>query len=144
MTTAEGRRGAAGAVLRGTRAAVLVLVAVLAVLVHHELVAPMVHVPAARTVAAAPASDMTGMDHGSVPLIGASDSVAMDLDGACTGVGTHHCTAAGVDTVKTVPPTEVAVGDAPPVPSHAVAGRDVPGTVGRAPPDLSLLSRLLL
>ncbi|MCN9242152.1 hypothetical protein NGF19_15365 [Streptomyces sp. RY43-2] len=139
-----------GAVLRGTRAAVLVLVAVLAVVVHHEIVAPMAHAPAARTVAAAPAGERTGvtdavgMDHRSAPLIGASDSVAMDLDGACAGVGTHHCTAAGVDTVKPVPPTEAAVGDAPAVPSHAVAGRDVPGTVGRAPPDLSLLSRLLL
>ncbi|MGW3497959.1 hypothetical protein [Streptomyces sp. NPDC001020] len=152
MTTAEDRRSAWRVVLRCTRAVVIALVVVLAVLVHHETVAPMTHVPSSRTVEAV---GMTGMDHGSVPparshsaapapLANAAAPVSLGSDGACTGAGMQHCSAAGVDTVKLVPPSEPAVNHALAVPSRAAAGRDVPGTVGRAPPDLSLLSRLLL
>ena len=153
MTTAEDRRsGAWRVVLRCTRAAALALVAVLAVLVHHETVMPMTHVPSARTVEAV---GMAGMVHGSVPpahtrseapaqLSSTTTPVAVGPDGPCSGMAMQHCSAAGVDTLKLVPPAELAVGHVPAAPSRAAAGRDIPGTVGRAPPDLSVLSRLLL
>ncbi|MDR3081553.1 MAG: hypothetical protein LBV60_11615 [Streptomyces sp.] len=159
MTTAEQRRsGAWRVVLRCTRGAVIALVAVLAVLVHHETAAPAPHVPPSRTLEAVGMAGMTGMaamDHGSVPPAQTRSAahalpsrsaapVAAGIDGACTGMAMQHCSAAGVDTVKPVPPAESTVGHTPAAPSRAAAGRDIPGTVGRAPPDLSLLSRLLL
>ena len=50
MTTAEQRRGATRrVVLRCTHAAVIALVSVLAVLVHHEIAAPMTRAPPARS-----------------------------------------------------------------------------------------------
>ncbi|OIJ84671.1 hypothetical protein [Streptomyces colonosanans] len=154
MTTAEDRRsGASRVVLRCTRVAAIALVAVLAVLVHHETATPMTHVqPSSRMVEAI---GMAGMDHGSAPparsrsdapalLSGATAPVAVGPDGPCSGMAMQHCSAAGVDTVKLVPPAGLAVGHTPAAPSRAAAGRDIPGTVSRAPPDLSLLSRLLL
>jgi hypothetical protein len=149
MATAEDRRSGA---LRCTRAAVIALVAALAVLVHHETTAPMAHVPPSPVVEA---GDVMGMDHGSFPaaprrsgaharLSGTAVPMAVGDGGSCSGLAMQHCSAPGVDTVKLVPPAQAAVGHAPVAPSHAAAGRNVLGTVSRAPPDLSLLSRLLL
>ena len=56
----------------------------------------------------------------------------------------QHCSAAGVDSVKLAPPHQSFAGCAPTLCARAAAGRLVPGTTGRAPPDLSVLSRLLL
>ncbi|MFK4267548.1 hypothetical protein [Streptomyces milbemycinicus] len=149
MTTAGTRRiRARGGAVRWTRAAAIALFAVLVVLVHHETVA----------VASAPAhtaamSGMPGMGHTSAMTVSKD---AMDHDtavravtpvggdiGPCSGAAMQHCSAAGVDTVKIAPPAELHVGRDTNR-SDTSAGRAVPGTVSRAPPDLSVLSRLLL
>jgi len=153
MTTAEDRRSTTGCiVLRCTRAAVIALVAVLAVLVHHETVAPMPCIQPGHMVAAA---EMTGVDDGPlpsapgrsdarVPQAGATDPAAVGDDGSCSGTTMQHCSTAGVNTVELAPPAQAAVDQIQAAASPAVAGREVPGTVVRAPPDLSLLSRFLL
>ncbi|AZQ39091.1 hypothetical protein EJ357_41350 [Streptomyces cyaneochromogenes] len=71
-------------------------------------------------------------------------TAAHDDDGACSGTVMQHCSAAGVDSVKLTPPHQPSTGSASALPPGAAVGRDVPGTAGRAPPDLSVLSRLLL
>ncbi|MGY0055643.1 hypothetical protein ACWY4P_03620 [Streptomyces sp. LZ34] len=149
MTTAGTRRICArGGAVRWTRAAVIALFAVFVVLVHHETAAV-----ASSPVHTAAMSGMPGMDHASAMTVSMD---AMDHDsavrtvapvagdtGPCSGVAMQHCSAAGVDVVKIAPPAELHAGrdtdtyDTP-------AGRAVPGTVSRAPPDLSVLSRLLL
>lgn len=71
------------------------------------------------------------------------ETAAHGDDGPCSGMGVQHCSAAGIDVVKHMPPSEPWVGREGDV--HAIpAGRPVPGTVRWAPPDLSVLSRLLL
>lgn len=154
MTSAAHRGGTAhGAVLRWTRAAVIALVAVLAVLVHHETATAVTHVPSAR---ASGAGRLAGMHHTDAPTMpvhtsghimppGATDpTTAPEGDGTCSGAVLRHCTAAGVDSMKLPSPHQTPAGSASPLPAEAAVGRDVPGTAGRAPPELSLLSRLLL
>ncbi|MFR0355843.1 hypothetical protein [Streptomyces sediminimaris] len=155
MATADHRRGdVRGAALRWTHAAAVVLVAVLAVLVHHETAGAVAHAPAA---AASGTARPAGTHHSAVAAVpavtcghavemasGATAPVASDPDGACSGTGTQHCSAAGVDTAKLAPPHRPFTGWAPGLPPGAAAGRDVPGTTDRAPPDLSVLSRFLL
>jgi hypothetical protein len=154
MTTADHRRGSASsAVLRWMRAAVIALMAALAVLVHHETAAAITHVP--RTVTSDTTSSLAGLHHAAVMTHsvhtnghatspGAPTATATADHGACSGTGMQHCSAAGVDSVKLVPPHHPAISCAPALPTGAAAGRDIPGTTGRAPPDLSVLSRLLL
>ncbi len=153
MATVAHRGGAThGAVLRWTRAAVLTLVTVLAVLVHHETAAAVTHVP---PMEAPDTSSLAGMHHsppsavlppanGHIEPPSAAASAAAHDDGACSGTAWQHCSAAGVDSVKLAPPHQPSTGWAPAFHSGAATGRDVPGTTGRAPPDLSVLSRLLL
>lgn len=154
MTTADHRPGGArGAALRWTRAVVITLMAALAVLVHHETAAAITHVPPAR---APGTSSIAGMHHTDAPATpvhtsgrsmpsGVTDPpTAYEGDGACSGTVTQHCSAAGVDSMKLPPPHQPFTGCAPALPPAAAADRDVPGTTGRAPPDLSVLSRLLV
>ncbi|GAA3771386.1 hypothetical protein GCM10022403_003390 [Streptomyces coacervatus] len=154
MATADHREGTArGAALRWTRGAVITLLAVLAVLVHHETAAALTtHVPAMR---AAETSSVASMHHSSAPAVpvhasghttppGVAAPVASDDNGACSGTQMQHCSAAGVDTMKLAPPHQPSIGCAPVLSPGAAVGRDVPGTTGRSPPDLSVLSRFLL
>ncbi|MFF7645854.1 hypothetical protein [Streptomyces canus] len=151
-TAAHRERAAHGGVLRWTRAVGIALVAVLAVLVHHETATPVTHVPPAR---ASGTSSLAGMDHspasvvsvaasGHAESLGITAPIASHDHGACSGTTMEGCSAAGVDSVKLAPPHHPATGCAPALSPHSAAGRDVPGTTGRAPPDLSALSRLLL
>lgn len=146
MTTAgSGQDRARGGAVRWMRGAAVVLLATLAVLLHHE------------TPSSAPATAMTGMArmahapsatmsaHGSAhhDTARASAPAAHHDGGPCSGMTTQHCSTAGVDAVTFMPPSEpwgAREGDAHATPT----GRFVPGTVSRAPPDLSVLSRLLL
>lgn len=160
MTTADHRRGGAdSAVLRWTRAAVIALTAALAVLVHHETPGAITSAPPTM---ASDTSSLAGMHHaaamtrlvgtnGNVTSPGATTSgvtttttTTTNDHGACSGTVMQHCSAAGVDSVQLVPPHHPSLRWAPALPSGAAARRDVPGTTGRAPPDLSVLSRLLL
>jgi hypothetical protein len=162
MTTATHRRGAAhGAVPRWTRAAVVALVAVLALLVHHETAATVTHVPPAAVAhvppagaagtggmadprpTAVPATSVHPGGH-AAPAGVTVPAAAHDDEGACSGTTAQHCSAAGVDGLKFPLPHQPSPGGAAAVLPGAAAGRDVPGATGRAPPDLSVLSRLLL
>ncbi|MFF4505098.1 hypothetical protein [Streptomyces sp. NPDC001401] len=154
MATADHREGAAhGAALRWVRGAVIALLAALAVLVHHETAAALTtHVPAAR---AAEAGSVAGMHHSAVPAMprppsgdtvrpGVAAPTASEGNGACSVTVAQHCSAAGVDTVKLAPPHQPSLGCAPALRPGSAIGRDVLGTTGRSPPDLSVLSRFLL
>jgi hypothetical protein len=148
MTTADHRPGGAGsAALRWTRAAVIALVAGLAVLLHHETAAAITHVPPAQASASMHHTATSAMavhtgDH-TAPAGVTAPTAAHEDDGACSGTAMQHCSAASVDSLKLMPPHQLAIG-CPPAIHPGAAGRDVPGTTGRAPPDLSVLSRLLL
>ncbi|GAB2625359.1 hypothetical protein GCM10027168_66360 [Streptomyces capparidis] len=150
MTTAGprwalGRRGATP----WARAAVVVLFVVLAVLVHHQ--------SPAGAVPASPVSAMAGMpdmahgasmtavsSHGALHGAAAPGGTGHSADGACPGPVMKHCATASVDTVKLPAPPGASAGGAGDSWVRAVAGRHAPGSVGRAPPDLSVLSRLLI
>jgi hypothetical protein len=135
---------------------------VLAVLVHHETAATVTHVP---PPGASAASGLAGMHHSPASALpppvthppvthpqpngrtaspGVTTPAATDDRGACSGTAAQHCSAAGVDSVQLAPPHQSVLSRAPAVRPGAAVGRDVPGTTGRAPPDLSVLSRLLL
>ncbi|MCQ8193084.1 hypothetical protein [Streptomyces rugosispiralis] len=162
MTTAgAGRDHSRGGAGRWMWFAAVALFAAFAVLLHHETnaavshsvratdmggMARMVDVPdmsgMARMVHAPPAT-MSAHGGGHDGTARASAPAAHGDDGSCSGMGVQHCSAAGIDVVQHMPPSEPWVGREGDV--HATpAGRPVPGTVSRAPPDLSVLSRLLL
>ncbi|MFF8991182.1 hypothetical protein ACF09H_14785 [Streptomyces sp. NPDC014983] len=132
-------RGAA----RRSWAAVLALLAAFVVLVHHDMGA----VPAAPATAM---SAMPGMGHAAHGMTGpdmAALTSAMDHDtgGACSGADMQHCTSAAVGSPQWLVPPTVRTPAVPGVPGHGVlAGRGLPGHPHRAPPDLSVLSRLLI
>lgn len=151
MTTATDRRARSrGSAVRCARAVVIALLAALAVLIHHD-----------TTTAAMPAramSAMAGMDHtpatiamtttaasaGHDTALQATNTATDDDIGACSGPAMQHCSAGDVATAKPAPPPAAAHlgrSDA----SHGLfAGHGLPGTSHRAPPDLSVLSRLLI
>ncbi|MFJ9565045.1 DUF6153 family protein [Streptomyces fuscichromogenes] len=149
MTTVTDRRaGPRGCAARRARALVVALLAVLAVLVHHD-----------TTYAVMPAhatSAMAGPDHMSAAMTSTAASAAhgtavrtadtaMGGDGgACSGSGMQHCSAGGVGTTTFLPPPAVVTvvrSDA----FRSVSAQHVAAwTSYRAPPDLSVLSRLLI
>ncbi|MFJ9706053.1 hypothetical protein [Streptomyces sp. NPDC101234] len=149
MTTATDRQaGPRGGAARCARAVVVALLAALAVLVHHD-----------TTSAVVPAHSMTamaGMDHTSAAMTPSAASAAHgtvlkagnmamgDDGGACSGPGMQHCSAGDVGTAKLLPPpAAVTVVRSDAFPSMS-ARRDPTGTAYRAPPALSVLSRLLI
>ncbi|WP_458247292.1 hypothetical protein [Streptomyces sp. MAI_2237] len=147
--TDERARPSGGAV-RCARAVVVALLAALAVLVHHD-----------TTSMAMPAramSAMTGMGHASAhadmtaTTTSTEDATVLrtvDLpmngdDGACSGSAMQHCSAGDIGTAKLAPPAAAVIVGRSPLPPAAFAGHRWPGRSHRAPPDLSLLSRLLI
>lgn len=130
--------------VRWARGAVVALLAVLVVLVHHETAA--ITPPAQHTVRSAHAGHaMPGMTPSPVTAPRHSSPNPMGTHGtdssACAGSGMQHCTTASVETVQLVPPPQ---GFAEPAadPHQAMPGRSPAGTISRAPPDLSVLSQL--
>ncbi|TPQ23495.1 hypothetical protein FGD71_004380 [Streptomyces sporangiiformans] len=72
----------------------------------------------------------------------ASESSTHGVDsGACAMSGMQHCTTASVVSVQLAVPGQSAL-DPPADPELAAAGRAPASAVGRAPPDLSVLSQL--
>lgn len=132
------------------RGAVIALLAALAVLIHHETAAitatPMQHAAHSPYVGHA----MPGMvpssaagPHGSAAHR-TLDAPAPEhgLDGStCAGPGMQHCATASVDTVKLAAPPQGHAKQAA-NPHQAKPGLVPAGTIGRAPPDLSVLSQL--
>ncbi|WP_316773421.1 hypothetical protein [Streptomyces sasae] len=149
MTTATDRQaGPRGGAARCARAVVVALLAALAVLVHHD-----------TAYAATPAhsmSAMAGTDHTYAAVAPTAVSAAHgtvlkavytamdDESGACSGPGMQHCSAAGVSTAKLLPPPAAVTVVRPDAFRSVSAQRDPTGTSYRAPPDLFVLSRLLI
>jgi hypothetical protein len=151
MTAATYRRiSPRGSASRWTRAVVVALLAALAVLVHHDTVGAVTPTTAM--------SAMSGTDHAvsasvrTTARTGHHEAAraavpAMDHDGggACSGPATQHCSSGDVGTPRLLAP--------PSALTHTVQGPSVPGVPHgrsrsgvshRAPPDLSVLSRLLI
>ncbi|EKX67128.1 hypothetical protein STRIP9103_09310 [Streptomyces ipomoeae 91-03] len=161
------RTGASGGVVRWTRVAVVALVAAFAVLVHHETAAAAMASPSSAThvmsgmpgMAVADSSIGQGRStedmgrpahahgHGSGAAQAAEPPSAApttaDTNGpACSGMVMQHCSTASFETVNLPAPTAswVPRGLAPY--ETVTGGSKAAGSVGRAPPDLSLLSQL--
>lgn len=138
--------------VRWAGGAVIALLAAVTVLIHHETPAiaaalmqhatHSTHTGYSMSGTASPLS-AAAMPHGSAPghvdRLGAS-APAPGGD-SCAGPGMQHCAAASVAVFElSVPPQGTAVETAN---LHGVQPGPLPaGTVGRAPPDLSVLSQL--
>ncbi|KUL47001.1 hypothetical protein [Streptomyces regalis] len=152
--------------VRWMRAAVIAVFAALAVLVHHEIAVGALTPTQSSGSHLMPGVTGMVMSHDSsgqaVRMPGhayhgtstppaepsqaavASASTMTSGEGlACSGMLMQHCASASVDAVKFVPPPAETW-----VPSDldrqpaATVGSKAAGTVGRAPPDLSVLSQL--
>ncbi|WP_369033364.1 MULTISPECIES: DUF6153 family protein [Streptomyces] len=141
MTARTARSG--GTAVRWAYGVFLTLCVALAVLVHHETSAT--GVPSMPSAAHAV---MPGMAHAAhvmpdetAPSVSDDSSHSAHGDGACAAPGMQHCAMASIDSVQLAVPAR-AVFDPLVNPGQAVAGRTPGATVGRAPPDLSVLSRL--
>lgn len=148
MTTATNRRTVVhGSAARWTWAAVVALIAALAVLVHHDTSATAVRPPVM--------SAMPGMDHtsaamtptaasaGHVTALGAEDPATGD-DAACSGPAMQHCSSGDPGTAQLAPPPAAPHIDRADAAYGVPAGHGPPGVSHRAPPDLAVLSRLLI
>ncbi|MER7915535.1 MULTISPECIES: hypothetical protein [unclassified Streptomyces] len=167
------RTGPGGGATRRSWAAVLALLAAFVVLVHHDVSAtPAATATATTAMSAMPGMDhtarnttvqhmtaqhmtarhmathrvtghrVTGQDMAVVAL---SSAMSHDIDGACSGAGMQHCTSGAVGSPQWLDPPAVPTHTAQAVPPRGVlAGRGLPGNPYRAPPDLSVLSRLLI
>lgn len=131
--------GGGGTAVRRAYGVLLALCVALAVLVHHETFATSTSsLPTA--VHAAHAVHATA--GGTAPSV--SDTSPHNADGSgCAEPGTQHCATASVDTVQLAVPGRSAF-DPLAHPLPVAAGRTPGAAVGRAPPDLSVLSRLRL
>ncbi|MEV0736780.1 hypothetical protein AB0I51_12610 [Streptomyces sp. NPDC050549] len=133
--------------VRWTYGVFLTLCVALAVLVHHETAAMgtsssmsgSVHTGHGMPGSAQAVHVMGGDEATSVP----GDSPHDVEDGGCAMPGMQHCTSASVDTVQLAVPSQRSF-DALVNLRQAAAGRTPAAAVGRAPPDLSVLSRLRL
>ncbi|MEV0411158.1 hypothetical protein AB0I68_10225 [Streptomyces sp. NPDC050448] len=145
MATQKALEGA----MRWTRGTVIALCAALAVLVHHETAAIAV-TSVAATHPGHTMPDMGSSSAGTMPMssaaehtnmLGASLSAHSARHGTCADPGMQHCATASAETVKLpAPPQEPAAVPANP---HQTNARPVSATaIGRAPPDLSVLSQL--
>ncbi|MEV5954767.1 hypothetical protein AB0M11_13515 [Streptomyces sp. NPDC051987] len=147
-----------GSATRWTWAAVVALLAALAVLLHHDTAAP------AGPVAPVTAmGGMPGMTHTTAPATGrtgpaeAAPSSATaptpapgqdhddDDGGPCSGPAMQHCSAGDVSGPQLLaPPSAVRHAVQGFLAQRVPAGHVPSGIPHRAPPDLSLLSRLLI
>ncbi|WP_306187385.1 MULTISPECIES: hypothetical protein [unclassified Streptomyces] len=153
MTTAIGRRaGFRGSAVRCARAVVVALLVALAVLIHHDTTS--MAMPSRAAMSAMPGMDHTSAamtttptaasaGHGRAPR--AADMAMDDDGGACSGPAMQHCSSGDVGTPQLLAPPSalpLAVQGSPV--EGVLAGHSPPGISHRAPPDLSVLSRLLI
>jgi hypothetical protein len=141
--------------VRWVYGAAVVLIAALAVLIHHETATDFV--PAMRPSmqssahgAAMPgmpgmtsdsaAAMTTGSARADTEIRGAGPAHSSN-DGACATSSMQHCSTASVDTMKLAAPLLGHVELAPQA-YQTVPGMVPAPTIGRAPPDLSVLSQL--
>ncbi len=138
-----------GSAVRGAWGVVLALLAAVALLIHHDTTVM-------RPAATNSMSSMSGMSHGAAAMTvqppmsghGAVQQAAAPATGtggapACVGPAMWHCSAGDVSTAKFAPPPGVSTVDGANTAYGVHTG--VPTSVShRAPPDLSVLSRLLI
>ncbi|GAA2643693.1 DUF6153 family protein [Streptomyces vastus] len=139
-----------GTAVRWAYGVFLTLCVALAVLVHHETsmtsmttASPMpgsVRMPVPAHAAHAMAHTGHVMAGEATPSASESSTHGVD-SGACDMPGMQHCTTASVGSVHLAAPARSAF-DSPADLERAAAGRAPASTVGRAPPDLSVLSQL--
>ncbi|KUN72638.1 hypothetical protein AQJ46_12135 [Streptomyces canus] len=141
MTARTARGG--GIAVRWAYGVFLTLCVVLAVLVHHETSATGVSsMPSnAHAAMSSTAHAAHAMPDEAVATLSDDSSHGADDNGACAAPAMQHCAAASVDSVQLAVPAQVAFDPLANL-SQAVAGRAPGATVGRAPPDLSVLSQL--
>ncbi len=151
-----------GGRVAGLRRAVVIVFAALVVLVHHQaadvaIATPspsavpathgMGHTPgmAMPTGSAAPAQEHPEQEHSESRADAPPAESRWDAPGhgPCTSASMQHCASAGVDAVKLTPPHSTPTGYAPDA-DAAVSHRMAAAASQRAPPDLSVLSRLLI
>jgi hypothetical protein len=140
-------RTARSGTVRWARGAVIALLAALAVLVHHEIAAgafssmqtsmPGMQMPGMEASAATLPMGPSAAD---TEMVGVDSAAHSGDDGACAA-GMQHCATASVDTMKLITPPQ-GYAERLPNPYGAVVGSVTSGVVGRAPPDLSVLSQL--
>ena len=139
-----------GMAVRWAYGVFLTLCVALAVLVHHET--SMTSMASASPMSGsarmpAPAHAAQAMAHTGHVMAGEATPSATETSrhgvdsGACAMPGMQHCATASVGSVQLAAPGQRAF-DPPADLERAVAGRAPAGTVGRAPPDLSVLSQL--
>lgn len=146
-------RSGGGIAVRWAYGVFLTLCVALAVLVHHET--PMTSMMSTMTASPtsvsarvpAPAHAAHAMPDAAHAMPGevapsASESSAHGVDsGACAMTGMQHCTTTSVGFVQLPAPGQSTV-DPPTGLERAEEGRVSASAVGRAPPDLSVLSQL--
>ncbi|MCB5907742.1 DUF6153 family protein [Streptomyces pinistramenti] len=131
----------AGGAVRCARSLVIALLAVLAVLLHHEISADVSTTGAATAAHAMPHAVSTSAEQ--TPAGSVGQVMAMDgADGAaCPSTAMQHCSSAGLDSLHLTPPAKSPL---PAGPTHdtTTIGTNGARTTSRAPPDLSVLSQL--
>lgn len=136
--------------VRGAYGVFLALCVALAVLVHHET--SMTSMTAASPVSAS--ARMSAPAHAARAVAGAAHAMAGETapsasessehgvdSGACAMPGMQHCTTASVGSVQLAAPGQNTF-DLSADLERAAEGRAPASAVGRAPPDLSVLSQL--
>jgi len=141
MTARTARGG--GIAVRWAYGVFLTLCVALAVLVHHETSAMGV-----SSMPGAAHAVMPGMAHAAhvmpdetAPSVSDDSSHSAHDNGTCAAPGMQHCATASIDSVQLAVPSQAAFDPLANL-SQAVTGRAPGATVGRAPPDLSVLSQL--
>ncbi|WP_461062947.1 DUF6153 family protein [Streptomyces pseudoechinosporeus] len=135
MTTRTARSG--GTAVRWAYGVFLTLCVALAVLVHHETSATEV-APMQGSAAHAVHATAAGTPHSQHVVESSTHSADA---GGCAMPGMQHCTTASVDSVQLVAPGRSAFDPSANL-RQAAVGRAPGTTVGRSPPDLSVLSQL--
>lgn len=138
-------------VVHWTYGVFLTLFVALAVLVHHETAAMSAsqgasHVMSASSMPAMDASSMPSaaahvMPDGAVPTAWEPSSAHSMDTGGCAAPGMQHCATSSIASVQLAVPAENELSLFADL-REAAAGSTPAGTVGRAPPDLSVLSQL--
>lgn len=132
-----------GIAVRWAYGVVFTLFVVLAVLVHHETsakgVSPMP--TAAHAVMPSTAHAAHAMPNETAPAVLDHSSHSADGDGGCSSPGTQHCATGSLASVQLAAPTRAAFDPLANL-RQALTGQAPAATVGRAPPDLSVLSQL--
>lgn len=132
-----------GIAVRWAYGVLLTLCVALAVLVHHETTAMGVtSMPSAahglmpRTAHAAHV-----MPEEAAPAVSGHSSHSADVNGGCSTAGAQHCATGSISSVQLAVPAPVAF-DPLANPRQALTEHAPGAAVGRAPPDLSVLSQL--